>query len=80
MLPVPMHRFVTNAHHLFHQSLSLGVDLMHDIEFLKSVPLTVDLIPQKRVLITSPHLTKSGATRAEAPSAGVTLPLKKNAC
>ncbi len=33
----------TSFHHqkppFFHQSLSLGAELMHDIEFLKSVPL-----------------------------------------
>ena len=27
---------LTNIHHLFHQSLSLGAELMHDIEFSRS--------------------------------------------
>ncbi len=41
MSPVRIHQIVTDAPHLLHQSLDLGAELMHDIEFLKSVPLTL---------------------------------------
>jgi hypothetical protein len=33
----PTSAALTNIHHLFHQALSLGTELMHDIEFSRAV-------------------------------------------